>query len=73
MVPVVPGTKRKGGVEDVASTRSSSKRSWGRCLGASADLFAKAKADAPAIVFIGEPDEISRSRTSGVAGFKQNT
>jgi cell division protease FtsH len=33
------------------------------------DLFAQAKADAPAIVFIDELDAIGRSRTSGVAGF----
>src|SRR5262249_56530893 len=33
------------------------------------DLFAKAKAEAPAIVFIDELDAIGRSRTSGVAGF----
>ena len=33
------------------------------------DLFAKAKAAAPAIVFIDELDAIGRSRTSGVAGF----
>src|SRR5207247_8210307 len=33
------------------------------------DLSAKAKADAPAIVFIDELDAIGRSRTSGVAGF----
>ena len=33
------------------------------------DLFAKAKAAAPAIIFIDELDAIGRSRTSGVAGF----
>jgi cell division protease FtsH len=33
------------------------------------DLFEKAKAAAPAIVFIDELDAIGRSRTSGVAGF----
>jgi cell division protease FtsH len=33
------------------------------------DLFAKAKAEAPAIVFIDELDAIGRSRTSAVAGF----
>ena len=33
------------------------------------DLFAQAKAAAPAIVFIDELDAIGRSRTSGVAGF----
>jgi len=33
------------------------------------DLFAKAKAEAPAIVFIDELDAIGRSRTSGAAGF----
>jgi cell division protease FtsH len=33
------------------------------------DLFEKAKADAPSIVFIDELDAIGRSRTSGVAGF----
>jgi cell division protease FtsH len=33
------------------------------------DLFSKAKAEAPAIVFIDELDAIGRSRTSGVAGF----
>jgi cell division protease FtsH len=33
------------------------------------DLFAQAKASAPAIVFIDELDAIGRSRTSGVAGF----
>jgi cell division protease FtsH len=33
------------------------------------DLFAKAKAEAPAIVFIDELDAIGRSRTSGIAGF----
>jgi cell division protease FtsH len=33
------------------------------------DLFAKAKAAAPSIVFIDELDAIGRSRTSGVAGF----
>jgi cell division protease FtsH len=33
------------------------------------DLFAKAKAEAPAIVFVDELDAIGRSRTSGVAGF----
>ena len=33
------------------------------------DLFAQAKQDAPAIVFIDELDAIGRSRTSGVAGF----
>jgi cell division protease FtsH len=33
------------------------------------DLFAKAKVEAPAIVFIDELDAIGRSRTSGVAGF----
>jgi cell division protease FtsH len=33
------------------------------------DLFTKAKAEAPAIVFIDELDAIGRSRTSGVAGF----
>ena len=33
------------------------------------DLFAQAKALAPAIVFIDELDAIGRSRTSGVAGF----
>jgi cell division protease FtsH len=33
------------------------------------DLFSKAKAAAPAIVFIDELDAIGRSRTSGAAGF----
>jgi cell division protease FtsH len=33
------------------------------------DLFAKAKAAAPSIIFIDELDAIGRSRTSGVAGF----
>jgi cell division protease FtsH len=33
------------------------------------DLFAQAKAAAPAIVFIDELDAVGRSRTSGVAGF----
>jgi cell division protease FtsH len=33
------------------------------------DLFAQAKAAAPAIVFIDELDAIGRARTSGVAGF----
>jgi cell division protease FtsH len=33
------------------------------------DLFANAKAAAPAIIFIDELDAIGRSRTSGVAGF----
>src|SRR5207248_9497013 len=33
------------------------------------DLFAKAKAESPSIVFIDELDAIGRSRTSGVAGF----
>jgi cell division protease FtsH len=33
------------------------------------DLFSKAKASAPAIIFIDELDAIGRSRTSGVAGF----
>ncbi|MDE3191781.1 MAG: AAA family ATPase, partial [Acidobacteriota bacterium] len=33
------------------------------------DLFAKARAAAPAIIFIDELDAIGRSRTSGVAGF----
>ena len=33
------------------------------------DLFAQAKATAPAIVFIDELDAIGRSRTAGVAGF----
>jgi cell division protease FtsH len=33
------------------------------------DLFAQAKAAAPAIVFIDELDAIGRSRTSGIAGF----
>ncbi len=33
------------------------------------DLFAQAKAAAPAIIFIDELDAIGRSRTSGVAGF----
>jgi cell division protease FtsH len=33
------------------------------------DLFAQAKADAPAIVFIDELDAVGRSRTSGAAGF----
>ncbi|MDE3024112.1 MAG: ATP-dependent zinc metalloprotease FtsH [Acidobacteriota bacterium] len=33
------------------------------------DLFTKAKAAAPAIIFIDELDAIGRSRTSGVAGF----
>ncbi|HEX3453749.1 MAG TPA: ATP-dependent zinc metalloprotease FtsH [Gaiellaceae bacterium] len=33
------------------------------------DLFARAKAEAPAIVFIDELDAIGRSRTSGIAGF----
>jgi cell division protease FtsH len=33
------------------------------------DLFAQAKAEPPAIVFIDELDAIGRSRTSGVAGF----
>jgi cell division protease FtsH len=33
------------------------------------DLFAEAKAAAPAIVFIDELDAIGRSRTSGIAGF----
>ncbi len=33
------------------------------------DLFEKAKAEAPAIVFIDELDAIGRSRTSGIAGF----
>ena len=33
------------------------------------DLFSKAKAAAPAIIFIDELDAIGRSRTSGVAGF----
>src|SRR5207245_680813 len=33
------------------------------------DLFAKAKAEAPAIVFVDELDAIGRSRTSAVAGF----
>jgi cell division protease FtsH len=33
------------------------------------DLFTKAKAEAPAIVFIDELDAIGRSRTSGIAGF----
>ena len=33
------------------------------------DLFEKAKAAAPAIIFIDELDAIGRSRTSGVAGF----
>src|SRR5438045_843871 len=33
------------------------------------DLFAEAKKEAPAIVFIDELDAIGRSRTSGVAGF----
>ena len=33
------------------------------------DLFAQAKAAAPAIVFVDELDAIGRSRTSGVAGF----
>jgi cell division protease FtsH len=33
------------------------------------DLFTRAKAEAPAIVFIDELDAIGRSRTSGVAGF----
>jgi cell division protease FtsH len=33
------------------------------------DLFARAKAEAPAIVFIDELDAIGRSRTSGTAGF----
>jgi cell division protease FtsH len=33
------------------------------------DLFAQAKEDAPAIVFIDELDAVGRSRTSGVAGF----
>jgi cell division protease FtsH len=33
------------------------------------DLFTKAKAEAPAIVFIDELDAIGRSRTSAVAGF----
>ncbi|MGZ4415008.1 MAG: ATP-dependent zinc metalloprotease FtsH [Gaiellaceae bacterium] len=33
------------------------------------DLFAQAKEEAPAIVFVDELDAIGRSRTSGVAGF----
>jgi cell division protease FtsH len=33
------------------------------------DLFAQAKATAPAIVFIDELDAIGRSRTSGIAGY----
>jgi cell division protease FtsH len=33
------------------------------------DLFEKAKASAPSIIFIDELDAIGRSRTSGVAGF----
>src|ERR671934_2231826 len=33
------------------------------------DLFAQAKAAAPAIIFVDELDAIGRSRTSGVAGF----
>jgi cell division protease FtsH len=33
------------------------------------DLFAQAKAAAPAIIFIDELDAIGRSRTSGIAGF----
>jgi cell division protease FtsH len=33
------------------------------------DLFSKAKAAAPSIIFIDELDAIGRSRTSGVAGF----
>ena len=33
------------------------------------DLFAQAKASAPAIVFIDELDAVGRSRTSGAAGF----
>ncbi|HZQ15965.1 MAG TPA: ATP-dependent zinc metalloprotease FtsH [Gaiellaceae bacterium] len=33
------------------------------------DLFTKAKAAAPAIIFIDELDAIGRSRTSGIAGF----
>jgi cell division protease FtsH len=33
------------------------------------DLFAQAKAAAPAIVFIDELDAVGRSRTSGIAGF----
>src|SRR5205823_7264653 len=33
------------------------------------DLFTKAKAAAPAIVFIDELDAVGRSRTSGAAGF----
>src|SRR5207248_9836062 len=33
------------------------------------DLFTKAKAEAPAIVFIDELDAIGRSRTAGAAGF----
>ncbi|HZQ89582.1 MAG TPA: ATP-dependent zinc metalloprotease FtsH [Gaiellaceae bacterium] len=33
------------------------------------DLFSKAKAAAPAIIFVDELDAIGRSRTSGVAGF----
>jgi cell division protease FtsH len=33
------------------------------------DLFTRAKAEAPAIVFIDELDAIGRSRTSGIAGF----
>src|SRR6266702_4799582 len=33
------------------------------------DLFSKARAAAPAIIFIDELDAIGRSRTSGVAGF----
>jgi cell division protease FtsH len=33
------------------------------------DLFAQAKAAAPAIIFIDELDAVGRSRTSGVAGF----
>jgi cell division protease FtsH len=33
------------------------------------DLFAQAKASAPAIIFIDELDAIGRSRTTGIAGF----